>query len=277
MKAIIQLLKYVRYHYIQRLQHDLNTAVNNPQIPLVDFIVCGTQKGGTTALDHYLRLHPKICLPSQKELHFFDTEYHFRYPSVDYSKYHSFFPHALETQLCGEITPIYMYWYDSPRRIWLYNKKMRLIVLLRNPIDRAYSHWNMNIHKGMEELDFMDALLKETERRRDALPYQHRRYSYIDRGFYSDQLRRLWIYFPTKQVLILRSKDLKEKPNMVLHQICEFLEISPINDIKTIQIHQGEYSTPMSFKAREYLLDTYFPEILRLEQMLQWDLSDWKK
>ena len=103
-----------------------------PRKRAVDFVVCGTQKGGTSALDAYLREHPEICMAVRKELHFFDNEKKFSSGKPDYSKYHdSFNPQKLH-KLLGETTPIYMYWNESPRRIWEYNPNMKLIVLLRN-------------------------------------------------------------------------------------------------------------------------------------------------
>ncbi|MGB7755383.1 MAG: hypothetical protein WBL23_04905, partial [Salinisphaera sp.] len=95
----------------------------------------------------------------------------------------------------GEATPIYMYWHDAPRRMWEYNPNMKLIVVLRNPIDRAFSHWNMEKSRNAESLSFWDAIQNEEPRCKEALPYQHRTYSYVDRGFYLEQLRRLWRYF----------------------------------------------------------------------------------
>ena len=79
----------------------------------VDFIICGTQKGGTTALDAYLRRHPAIGLAGAKEVHFFDNEDAFRDGRPNYDVYHSAFPSSPSHQLIGEATPIYMYWYDA--------------------------------------------------------------------------------------------------------------------------------------------------------------------
>ena len=151
----------------------------SPEIrkPYVDFIVAGAQKGGTTALDFYLRQHPNICMATGKEVHFFDTEKFFQGHKVDYDEYHSRFEPNASHVLVGEATPIYMYWHYAPRRIWEYNSKMKLIILLRNPIERAYSHWNMERSRNWEHLPFWDAIQYESQRCREALPYQHRVYS----------------------------------------------------------------------------------------------------
>src|SRR6266478_3510531 len=104
----------------------------------VDFVIGGTQKGGTSALDSFLRQHPDICMPdTKKELHFFDREA----DDTDYKKYHANFRPKPEHRVIGEASPIYMYWETAPHRIWKYNSKMKWILALRNPVDRAfYAH-----------------------------------------------------------------------------------------------------------------------------------------
>ena len=92
---------------------------------------------------------------------------------------------------------------------------MRLIVMLRNPIERAYSHWAMEHRRGNDPLPFASALEQEEARCRGALPLQHRVFSYVDRGFYSAQLRRLWRFFGRDQVLVLRQEELRLDPKPV--------------------------------------------------------------
>ena len=127
----------------------------------VDFAICGTQKGGTSALDAYLREHPEICMADVKEVHFFDTEKHFAREAINYSKYHSFFTPQKSHKILGEATPVYMYWPNAPQRLREYNPRMKLIILLRNPIERAYSHWNMQRTRGIDKLPFWDAIREE--------------------------------------------------------------------------------------------------------------------
>ena len=121
---------------------------------MVDFLICGTQKGGTSALHEYLSEHPDLCLSATKELHFFDNEELFQQGAPDYAPCHAAFRQKMPSQLAGESTPIYMYWEPSPKRIWEYNPRMKLIVLLRNPIDRAYAHWNMERSGGRRAFPF---------------------------------------------------------------------------------------------------------------------------
>lgn len=241
----------------------------------VDFIVCGTQKGGTKALDSYLRSHTEICLPEKKELHFFDNEAAFQTRNPDYSAYHAHFAPTPAHRVLGEGTPIYMYWDPAPKRMWKYNPSLKLIILLRNPIERAYSHWNMFRDKGMETLSFWDAIQSERQRCREALPQQHKVVSYVDRGFYLQQLRRLWMFFPKPQVLILKSEELKDQPVTALQKISDFLKVSPFENVTPQIVHSIPYTSEMSEAERQYLHSVYEFEIRGLERELGWDCSSW--
>jgi hypothetical protein len=229
-----------------------------------------------TVFDAYLRGHNQIEMVKKKEVYFFDYDENFIF-NVDYSKYHGFFDQNLKDKIKGEATPIYMYWYEAPKRIWKYNPNMKIIAVLRNPIDRAYSHWNMEHNRNADSSTFSDAIRSEKERCREALPLQHRVYSYIDRGFYTDQLRRLWHFFPIKQTLIVKQEDLKYDPEKVLSQISMFLNIDKFQRIEPIDIHAGEYKFDLLENDRVFLKEIFYFEIKELEYMLGWDCSDWLK
>jgi len=241
----------------------------------VNFIICGTQKGGTSALDIYLRGHPEICMANKKEVHFFDNEDAFRTGTSNYAAYHAFFHPEPQHKIIGEATPIYMYWSDAPKRIWHYNPHMKLVVLLRNPVDRAYSHWNMERQRNADTASFWDAIQNEEERCREALPYQHRVYSYTGRGLYLEQLRRLWAFFPRKQVLVLKNDELRQKPNETLRRVFEFLGVKLLPLMNPVNIESFPYASSMGKKERDYLRFVFEYEIKALERVLEWDCSDW--
>lgn len=251
----------------------------------VNFVICGTQKGGTSALDSYLRLHPEICMAEDKEVHFFDNDDYFtnsgsnnnNTDTINYNLYHSAFAPKVDDQICGEATPIYMYWHETPKRIWKYNPDMKLIIILRNPIERACSHWNMECARGADNISFWDALASEQDRCRQTLPSQHRVYSYVDRGFYSEQLRRLWTFFPKEQMLILKNEDLRFEPQKTLRQVCDFLGVStePFIILTSKEVHVTPYKTAMSKKEKDYLRSVFEFEIKNLERMLGWDCAGW--
>jgi len=240
----------------------------------VNFIVAGTQKGGTSALNKYLKEHGKISMAQIKEVHYFDTESNF-VGEADYSQYESSFELFSNQKILGEATPVYMYWYAAPRRIWEYNPQMKIILILRNPIERAYSHWNMNRTRDSDSSSFMEAIRNEEARCKEALPIQHRAYSYIDRGLYSEQIRRLWHFFPKDQVLIIKSQDLRDSPSPTLASIARFLEIPKFKEVEHKNVHSRPYSSKMSKEAYEYLWHIYYYEIKILERMLGWNCSDW--
>src|ERR1035437_6839293 len=116
----------------------------------VNFVIGGTQKGGTTALDVFLRQHPEICMAETcKEVHFFDQKKNFA-GQPDYKHYHAFFRPEPPHQVVGDATPIYMYGEAAPIRIKSYNPKMKWILALRNPVERAFSAWNMETKRQAE-------------------------------------------------------------------------------------------------------------------------------
>ena len=249
----------------------------------VSFIIAGAQKGGTSALDAYLREHPELCLPKQKdrsptrqkEVHFFDTDRHFAVEPVDYGTYHARFEPVAPQRLLGEATPAYMYWPPAAERIARYNPAMRFIIVLRNPVTRAFSHWNMVRQARGEPLPFLDALRAEPERRRDLKPWLVKRYSYVERGFYAQQLQRLWRYFPAEQTLVFKTEALFEEPNDVLGRIAAFLDIAPFPPLAKKTVHARDYDTAMSDEEKRYLIGVYGAEIRELERLLGWDCSTW--
>lgn len=275
MNKIKKIYHLIIEYYLGQFMNDLQTGFAHIPDPIVSFLGCGAQKSGTSALDNYLRQHPEICLPDQKEIHYFDNEYNFRYHNVNYLKYHSFFQKSINHKIAGEVTPAYMYWDNAMSRIWEYNPGMRILILLRNPIQRAYSHWNMNRIKGVEEQSFLQAVNSREERLRAKLPYQNKKFAYLDRGFYSSQIRRIFRFFPEGQVLIKQSADLARQPVETMSEIFEFLGIEPISVQKVDPIHEGTYERPMSEDEREFLIEFYRFEIKEVEKLLGWDCSEW--
>ena len=242
----------------------------------VHFLGVGAQKAGTSALDVYLRSHPGLCMARMKELHLFDDDQNFFKRALGgYADYHRQFAPASSGQLVGEITPAYMYWNEAPRRIWEYNPAMKLIAVLRNPITRAYSQWNMERDRGLEPLGFWDALQAEDARLRGSAPYQNRRYSYADRGFYTGQLRRLWMFFPREQVLVLRYEELQRQPDEALRKVFDFLGVERLPPIPPQEAHVRPYPGSMSRREWEYLRDLFEFEVRALERMLAWDCAEW--
>jgi sulfotransferase family protein len=238
----------------------------------VNFVIGGTQKGGTSALDSFLRQHPEICMPTtRKELHFFDREDE----NHDYEKYHANFKPKPQHRAIGEASPIYMYWETAPDRIWKYNPKMKWILALRNPVERAFSAWNMETKRGKDKLSFAEAIEEESERCREALPLQHRVYSYVDRGFYAHQVRRLFNIFGRDNVLVLLSEELRSEHQKTLRRVFEFLGVDSSFIPPEASVFEQEYSDKIDNQLRADLIDTFQPDIKELEKLLGHDLSAW--
>lgn len=245
------------------------------KVERLDFIVAGAQKSGTTALHYFLKRNPQIALPDRQELHFFDDEEIFSQP-VDYELLHRHFRPIGNQAIAGEITPSYLYWQPAMERIRNYNPQIKLVILLRNPIDRAFAHWNMQRFKDREPLDFLDALKEEPRRIAQPVTIESRRFAYADRGFYSGQLDRVFKFFPREQVEIVKFEYFRDRKQETLDGIVEFLGVKPLRRVRDKDRNVVPYERAMRPDERKYLSGVFTAEITKLEQMLGWDLSDWK-
>jgi hypothetical protein len=237
--------------------------------------VPGAQKSGTTALHYFLNQHPQIALPDQQELHFFDDEEIFAH-SVDYQVLHRHFRAIGRSTMAGEVSPSYLYWEPAMERIHTYNPRIKLVILLRNPIDRAFAHWNMQRFKDREPLDFLAALKEEPRRIAQPRSIESRRFSYVDRGFYSTQLERVFKFFPREQVMVVKFEQFRDRKQETLDAIFDFLSVKRLRVSRDRDRNVVPYERAITAEERKYLLDVFTADIAKLEQMLGWDLSDWK-
>jgi hypothetical protein len=204
--------------------------------PLPSFLIIGAQRAGTTSLFSYLSQHPQLLPSRKKEVHFFDGGSD---PNVDTFKkglcwYRSFFPLTWKSHVTSkafEASPLYLLNPLAPQRIAELLPDVKLIAVLRNPTERAISHYFHETRNGRESLPIMEALLSEEERLRPALcskDYKSevfRRYSYKLRGHYCEQLRRYADLFPSDRMLVLQSESLFSRPSGVLRRIYEFVGV----------------------------------------------------
>jgi hypothetical protein len=249
--------------------------IKRRKIERLDFILAGAQKSGTTALHYFLTKHPDITMGDQQEMHFFDNEEIFSGP-VDYDLLHKHFGPVPLSTVAGECTPIYIYWKPAMERIWEYDPNIKLLITLRNPVDRAFAHWNMQRFKGRELLDFLDAVKEEKNRAREAASLQSRCYSYVGRGFYAEQLERVFKFFPREQVELIKFEEFQDKKSETLDAIFRFLGVEPFVSSRDKDRNVVPYEREMTPKERRYLYRIFAEDIAKLEQMLGWDCSDWK-
>jgi hypothetical protein len=202
-------------------------------MPLPDFLIAGVPKAGTTALHAALVPHPGLFLPAVKEPKFFlsdgppparggpgdvQTYQEHVWRQADYE---ALFAPAPAGALLGEATPFYLYDRAAHERIKALIPQARLVVLLRDPVDRAHSNWTHLWNAGLEpEADFLTACRAEPARKAAGwAPFWH----YVSLGKYGEQLEHLYRHFPREQVLLLRYKDLKDNPAVTLDRVCAFL------------------------------------------------------
>jgi Sulfotransferase domain len=243
---------------------------------IVDFFICGVQKGGTTALDSFLRGHPELQMAKVKETHFFDNE-SFDWSAPPYRKLHDFFDPA-PARRRGETTPIYTYWPNAMERLCAYNPDAKLILMLRHPVLRALSHWRMETTRGAETLSFSEAIRPAAgERVRTAPGGVHRVFSYVERGFYAPQIERIRGLFSDDQLLILRADALWNNPAATLRQIQSFLEVTPLLAKKRRYVVpvNSDKSVPLAPDDALYLAALYANDIRRTQSLTGLDLQDW--
>ena len=241
----------------------------------VDFVIGGAQKGGTTALDRLLRLHPDVAMASVKEPKWFDDDRRFAHGAPPCSGYHALFGRAPAVRLRGEATPTYCWWPAAAERIRDYHPGMKWILLFRDPASRAYSQWNMRRADGSERQSFARAADAEVERGADVAVRNNLGTSYLSRGFYARQLARLWSLFPREQTLLLRSEWLRDDPGGTFLRAERFLGLPPAALPEYAQSNPGDYESPLAAADRAALVATYAPDIRELERMTGWDLADW--
>jgi len=245
------------------------------KIERLDFVLAGAQKSGTTALHYFLSRHPNITMGDQQEIHFFDNDALF-VSEPDYEQLHKHYSPLAPSAIAGDCTPSYMYHESVAERIWRYNPAIKLVIILRNPVDRAFAHWNMQRFKGREPLDFFDAVREEKTRIAGAPPSEARRFAYVDRGFYGQQLARLLRFFPREQVEVVKFEDFKGKQRETLVSIFSFLGLKPPRSLRTKDRNIVPYERAMNWEEKVFLFNVFADDIAKVEQLLGWDCSDWK-
>ena len=184
----------------------------------IDFIGIGAAKAGTTWVTDCLFEHPEVCFSEPKEVRYFNEKISFarKYENKDHNKsfswYKKHFLHCKKTNLIGEFSPHYLYDKKAPALIKQHFPDVKLIVCLRNPIDRAYSEYGMHRYYTLaEKRAFEDAIKEEAE--------------YIGKGLYFEQLERVLQYFSKDQMHIILFDDIVNNPESVLKKLFDFLGI----------------------------------------------------
>jgi hypothetical protein len=291
-------------------------------------MIVGAAKAGTTSLFQYLRQHPEIFLIPQKETNFFafscteSFRWHGPEPGAITGRvrtadhYERLLEEGTPFPVRGEVSPLYLYSPTAAQRIAGYAPGTRVVIILRNPVDRAYSHFLHLTRDGREPCaDFEKALEAEDKRRREHWFWD---YLYTRMGFYSEQIRRFLKHFPERQVRIFLFEDLL-RPHELLDEIMRFVGVdrgfrfdisrkfnvssaspagvlgrfvrrpnwakSALRKVLPDRVrwslmqrleHWNQPIEPMSVKCRERLIMTFHDEIESLGSSIGRDLSSWK-
>lgn len=267
--------------------YSIYRGLTGKQRILPNFIIAGVPKCGTTALYEYLIQHDNVLSALWKEIYFFD-----RYYPRGLDWYRANFPYKFtkffkETKnkssfLIGESTPTYIHHPLAPERIANDIPDVKLIILLRNPIDRAYSHYQMEKRLGYENLEFSEALEKEDQRLEDEntkmindpnyYSYEWQTHSYKHSGHYAELLTKWMKFFPKENLLILKTEEFNENPSQIFHQVLNFLDL-PIQDVKYNKINVGKYSQ-IDPEIKDKLYEYFKPHNQKLYKLLNRNF-DW--
>lgn len=256
---------------------------------LPDFVIIGAQKAGTSSLYAYLSKHPNVFAASRKEIHFFDSP---AYASGELW-YRAHFPLRLlksslqavrgQRTLTGEASPYYLAHPATPARMRDLIPAARLLVMLRNPIDRALSHYQHQVRKGRESLTFAQAIAAEGQRTCGELPrmiadesYYSREYwgySYLARGEYAEQLERWFNTFPREQFLVLSSEEFFTNPGAVYSRALKFLDLPEYAPCEYSRVNSGGSYGGMATVLREQLRQHFAAPNQRLYDLLRQDFG----
>lgn len=266
-----------------RWTQKLYRGVTSPLRTMPNFIIIGGQKCGTTSLYDHLVEHPGVVSASRKETHFFSGKsfgrgrlwYRGHFPTILYKYYAERVRHR--PFVTGEATPYYIFHPLTPRRVRKTVPNVKLIALLRNPVDRAYSQYHHEVRRGAETLSFEEAVEAEAQRLAgerekilrdpgyDSFSYLY--HSYLSRGVYVDQLKAWRECFPEEHLLVLRSEDLFADPSSVVEQSLDFLGVPSRERKEYGKLNEGRYSE-MDAALRERLVDYFEPHNQRLYEWL---------
>lgn len=255
---------------------------------LPDFLVIGAQRAGTTTLYHYLVRHPSIGgAVLDKEIHFFDLAY---VEGIDH--YRAAFPLRSSLaraerrtgvrHLVGEATPYYLFHPLVPERVARDLPDVKLLAVLRDPVDRAWSQYRHEVDLGYEDLSFGEAIDREERRlageeerlvtEAGSVSFEHQHHSYVARGRYAEQLERWYARFPRERLLLVRAEDLFQEPGPVFERVLRFLGVAAWHPAAWRPYNAASVTT-MAPQTRERLRAYFAPWNARLSELTGTDFG----
>lgn len=271
-----------------------NLFLTAPQNSFPDFMIIGAQKAGTTALYEYLSMHPQIQPTKIKELHYFNCESQYK-KGIKF--YRSLFQLDTKSKLTFDASPGYLNNVNAPQRIYEHNPKVKIIILLRDPVERAYSAWNMYKKRYLTNRNWFfddwvsfcgdscftmlrrkdDHLFNFLQYAMDEIELQNTSKSsavleapILSHGHYYDQIQRYLSFFDESQILILETSEMRISTVMCLKRIEAFLGVSGCvwETMNLTPVFEGEYSDLVDVTAKRYLCDYYASSNERLFELI---------
>lgn len=242
----------------------------------LNFVIPGAAKGGTTALHTYLMEHPQICMTNPKESSFFDKHF-----DKGWDWYWNFFRPDDKTKLLGESAPGYLTDQRSYKRLKEHNPDLKLVFILRDPCDRAYSLYMMHQdlphqfyrrYKGEEiVLPSFEEMIKTDSR-------------YVDEGLYAKHIKEMMKFFPKEQMYFIRNEHLLYKTQDTMDKLYKWLGVkkNKLEQIGNLIIPIGGLvrevvRSQYIFKDRELIIENFLEDLSELETITGWDLTAWKR
>lgn len=242
--------------------------------PKVDFFIVGAAKAGTTSLYSYLNKHPEIEMSTIKEPDYFSNEFiekqslYYKKESIkSLNKYHSLYSDT-KNLIRGEASVSYLFYEKVPKKIFKYNSRSKVIIMLRNPSDRAYSHYLMDKRLGFVRESFENIVHKKSTHKNSALFYQQ----YIELGQYSFQIKNYFDVFSKKNILIIDYDNFIYNSSEVLNKVCVFLNVENRSFSNTNKVY-NKYTNPSNklvkilytFRFLREFIGNFFSESLKIK------------
>ena len=242
--------------------------------PKVDFFIVGAAKAGTTSLYSYLNKHPEIEMSTIKEPDYFSNEFieqqslYYKKESIkSLNKYHSLYSDT-KNLIRGEASVSYLFYEKVPKKIFKYNSRSKVIIMLRNPSDRAYSHYLMDKRLGFVRESFENIVHKKSTHKNSALFYQQ----YIELGQYAFQIKNYFDVFSKKNILIIDYDDFIYDSSEVLNKVCVFLNVENRSFSNTNKVY-NKYTNPSNklvkilytFRFLREFIGNFFSESLKIK------------
>ncbi|MCL1049561.1 sulfotransferase domain-containing protein [Shewanella abyssi] len=211
-----------------------------------DFIIVGAPKAGTTSLYHYLSANPSVFMTEPKEINFFSCEalekqnlFYADFKVNSAPAYQALFSKGDEVQVKGEASVSYLFYPDVAKSIYEYNPECKIIMVLRDPIARGYSHYLMDLKLGLVDLPYEDIVFKKGNHKNMGLYYQQ----YVELGLYGKQVKRYLDVFPREQIKIYTQEELKADTPSVVNDLFGFLDVQKASHADT-NVSHNQFSMP---------------------------------